>query len=147
MTETPGARDWLGEGADSWTGQLGDNKDQKSLPHYSARHLLIGAALDSGQGWKIRPVFLFTGFVKISVCFFCGDCLGKIPRNSPGVRGGQKEQAVGGHVAITKLVAEAPGHGELGFRHATELVRRSHKTGVAVRAHLTCPTPFFFSFF
>ena len=146
MTETPGARDWLGERADSWTAQLGDNKDQKSLRHYSACHMLIGAALDSGQGWKIHPVFLFTGFVTISVCFFLWGLSRENPQEQSRVRGPQKEQAVRRHVAITKLVAEAPGHRELGFRHATELVRRSHKTEVAVRAHLTCPTPFFFLF-
>lgn len=80
MTETPGARDWLGEGADSWTGQLGDNKDQKSLVHHSTRHMLIGAALDSGQGWKIHPAFLFTAFVTISLCFFSWDLSRENPK-------------------------------------------------------------------
>lgn len=55
MTETPGARAWLGEGADAGPGQHGDNKDQKS----PARHVILhsshgdGAALDAGQGWKV----------------------------------------------------------------------------------------------
>lgn len=83
MTETPGARAWLGEWADSWVGQLGDNRDQKSngaslLTH----HMLIRVTWDSGQGWKTHPALPFTGFVTISLCFLCWNMSQENPNHS-----------------------------------------------------------------
>lgn len=75
MTETPGARAWLGEGADAGPGQHGDNKDQKS----PACHVILhsshgdGAALDAGQGWKVLFVPPFIGFVTIRLCVLLWD--------------------------------------------------------------------------
>lgn len=43
------------------------------------RHMLIGATLDVGQGWKILFAPPFTGFVTNCLCFLTGIYLRRIP--------------------------------------------------------------------
>ena len=43
-----------------------------SSTSFVTRHMLIGAPLDAGQGWKILFASLFTGLVTIRLCFLTG---------------------------------------------------------------------------
>lgn len=48
-------------------------KSPQYVTSFSTRHMLIGAALNAGQGWKVLFVPPFIGFVTICLCVLLWD--------------------------------------------------------------------------